>query len=388
MVAALLCVFIATGTFLALFFGLRKPSANAQSAQSAEPADLERVCSDRALSRASCEQLKYEWDASKRNAVSSCDAEHTDADARIECVAKRMTRLGSSADLFASSGGPVYPENYHALRLRVDSHYVCESNGALVVGGTAPVLVRFAKRGSEWTIETPDAARVVVVSESGALELRPRASKAAARFVAKGTVYPSSIALSPLSRVGSSLRSVAGSSVEVRLERAVDGLLVEVKLTAEELSTFEYAANVSAIDIVNRSGCCVEIGGKCSGASAPAQKQRFPLCCGCVDSDPRWCAWKASADAAVVEEGDLARSCCSTRARMFDVGPDYRECSDAKGVDLPGQYAKCEPSEEHTFTFVPAGTWALAPNGVRIPAFGRVTFMRTVGAGYRGVRCI
>ena len=381
-VAILLCV--ATATFFGLFFGLKKGAQTEQLTAEPPAADIERVCSDRALSRASCEQLKFEWDASKRNAVSSCDAENADADARLECVAKRMTRLGSAADLFASSGSAVYPENYHALRMRVDSQYVCESGGALVVGGTTPVLVRFAKRGSEWSIETPDSSRVVVVSESGALALVPRGT-VAARFVAGGTVYPSSITLSPVSRDGSALRSVAGSSVEVRLERALNGLLVEVKLTAEELSTFEYAANVSAIDIINRSGCCVDIAGKCSGASAAAQKQRFPLCCGCVDSDPRWCAWKASADASVVEEGELSRLCCSTRQRMFDVGPDYGEC--AKGTNLPGQYSKCDPSEEHTFTFVPAGAWALAPNGVRIPAFGRVAFMRTVGAGYRGVRC-
>lgn len=372
-------------TVLGLVFGLKKKPATSPSEQSEEPADIERVCSDHSLSRASCEQLKYEWDASKRNAVSSCDAENADADARLECFAKRMTRLGAAADLLASSDSAVYPENYHALRMRVDSQYVCESDGALVVGGTAPALVRFAKRGSEWTIETPDASRVVVVSESGALVLRPRAGTVAARFVAGGTLYPSSITLSPVSRTGSALRSAAGSSVEVRLERAVSGLLVEVKLTAGELSTFEYAANVSAIDIISRSGCCVEIGGKCAGASAAAQSQRFPLCCGCVDSDPRWCAWKASADAAVVDEGELSRRCCSTRARMFDVGPDYTEC--AKGTNLPGQYSKCDPSEEHTFTFVPAGVWELAPNGVRIPAFGRVAFMRTVGAGYRGVRC-
>ena len=381
-IAIVFCVAVATT--LGLFFGLKKP-ATIQSAQSAEPVDLARVCSDRALSRTSCEQLKFEWDASKRNAVSSCDAENADADARLACVAKRMTRLGSAADLFATSGGAVYPENYPALRMRVDSQFVCESDGALVVGGTSPVLVRFAKRGSEWTIETPDASRVVVVSESGALALRPRAGSVAARFVAGGTLYPSSITLSPVSRNGSALRSAAGSSVEVRLVRAVSGLLVEVKLTADELSTFEYASNVSAIDAINGSGCCVEIGGKCAGAAAAAQMQRFPLCCGCVDSDPRWCAWKASADAAVVDEGELARLCCSTRARMFDVGPDYTEC--AKGANLPGQYSKCDPSEEHTFTFVPAGAWALAPNGVRIPAFGRVAFMRTVGAGYRGVRC-
>jgi hypothetical protein len=295
-----------------------------------------------------------------------------------------MTRLGSAGDLFSLAGGAVYPENYHALRLRVDSQYVCESNGALVVGGTTPVLVRFAKRGSEWTIETADAERVVVVSDSGALALRPRSS-VSARFVAGGTPFPSSITLSPLARDGSALRSVPGSSVEVRLERAVSGLLVEVKLTADELSTLEYASNVSAIDTINRAGCCVKLGGQCAGAAAAAQKARFPLCCGCVDSDARWCAWKASADAAVVDEGQLAQLCCSTRARMLDVGPDYTEC--AKGGNLPGQYAKCDPSEEHTFTFVPAGTWALAPSGVRIPAFGRVAFMRAVSAGYRGVRC-
>ena len=378
-------VVVVAATVLGLVFGLKKPPAAAASPQTAEPADIERVCSDRSLSRASCEQLKFEWDASKRNAVSSCDAENADADARLECVAKRMTRLGAAADLFASAGAAVYPENYHALRMRVDSQYVCESDGALVVGGTAPALVRFAKRGSEWTIETPDALRVVVVTESGALALRPRAGSVAARFVAGGTLYPSSITLSPVSRTGSALRSAAGSSVEVRLERAVNGLLVEVKQTADELSTFEYAANVSAIDIINRSGCCVDIGGKCAGASAAAQRLRFPLCCGCVDSDPRWCAWKASADAAVVDEGELSRLCCSTRQRMFDVGPDYGECG--KGTNLPGQYSKCDPSEEHTFTFVPAGAWALAPSGVRIPAFGRVAFMRTVRAGYRGVRC-
>lgn len=379
-VALVLVALVATASALGLYFGLKRVDPPAEEAV----VDLERVCAERALSRASCERLKYEWDASKRNAVSSCDAEHTGADARVECVAQRMTRLGSAADLFASTGAPVYPENYHALKMRVDSQYVCEADGALVVGGATPVLVRFAKRGAEWTIETADAARVVVVSERGELALAPRAGNAA-RFVCAGTLYPSSITLAPVALDGRALRSAAGSSIEVRLERPASGLLVEVKMSASELSTFEYSANVAAIDKINASGCCANLGGGCSGAAAAAQISRYPLCCGCVDADPRWCAWKASVDAAVVDEGPLASSCCSTRQRMFDVGPDYTAC--AKGVDLPGQYPKCDPSEEHTFTFVPAGAWALAPNGVRVPAYGRVAFMRAARAGYRGVRC-
>lgn len=377
-VAVVVAVLVVVGTTVGLVLGLRRRADAPSAAPSAAP-DLDRVCAERALSTASCERLKYEYEASQRNAVASCDAEHADADARLECVAARITRLGAAADLLTS--GAVYPENYAALRLRVDSQYVCESGGALVVGGAAPVLVRFAKRGGEWTIETPDAARVVVVGARGELALAVGSRASAAAFAVGGTPFPSSVTLAPVARDGAALRSVAGASVEVRLERPVAGLLVEVKLTASELSRLEYSSNVAAIDTINRSGCCVSLGAQCT----PAQRQRYPLCCGCADSDARYCAWKASVDASVVDEGALARLCCSTRARMLDVGPDYADCG--KHVDLPGQYAKCGPSDEHTFTFVPAGVWGLAPNGVRLPAYGRVLFMRTARAGYRGVRC-
>jgi hypothetical protein len=144
------------------------------------------------------------------------------------------------------------------------------------------------------------------------------------------------------------------------------------------------------MDAVNGSGCCKSLLGKCTGASAAAQREQFPLCCGaCADAE-KWCAWKAAADASVLDEtGDVARKCCASRNLMLDVTPDYGSCGKpSAGTQLPGQYAaKCEPSDEHTFTFVPAGAWALAPNGVRLPAYGRVLFMRGVSAGYRGVRC-
>ena len=380
-----IAIAIAVGALVALVVGLGLGLKPAPSEPREDEEGVEAICASRGLLHAKCEALRVEWDASKRNVLASCEAQHVDRDARNACFEARMTRTGAAKDLYAE--GAVYPETYPALRMRVASEYVCEgAGGALVVGGDAPVLVRFAKRGAEWTIETHDAARVVVVAPGGALAL---AKRPAARFVVGGTDLASEITLAPVARAGSSLRAVAGGSVEVRLERPV-GLPVDVRSDAAARASLEYAANVAAMDKIN-SGCCAQMlsGGKCEGASAAAQRARHPLCCGgCADADARWCAWRAAADASVLDEtGDVARQCCASRTRMLDVGPDYASC-ESDAPELPGQYAaKCEPKEEHTFTFVPAGVWALAPNGVRVPAYGRVLFMRTVNAGYRGVRC-
>ena len=356
------------------------------SAEASEEADIGQVCAARGMSSAQCDELRVEWDASKRNALAACEAEHADKDARNACVEVRMTRSRDAADMYAE--GAVYPETYAKLSMRVGSEDVCESpDGALVVGGGSPVFVRFVKQGSEWTIETPDAARVVVVAPGGALALAARG--VAARFVATRGALPSSISLSPVARVGAALVVSAGASVDVKLVHPV-GVPVEARLDARELATLQSAMNVAAIDAVNGSGCCVTMRRKCTGPSAAAQRERFPLCCGaCADAE-KWCAWKAAADASVLDEtGDVARKCCASRHLMLDVTPDYKFCEKpSETTQLPGQYAaKCEPRDEHTFTFVPAGAWALAPNGVRVPAYGRVLFMRGVSAGYRGVRC-
>ena len=369
-----------------LVVGFAVHKKNSTSAESPEEADIGQVCAARGMSSAQCDELRVEWDASKRNALAACEAEHEDRDARNACVEARMTRSRAAADMYAE--GAVYPENYAKLSMRVGSEDVCESpDGALVVGGGSPVFVRFAKQRSEWTIETPDAARVVVVAPGGALAFAARG--VAARFVATRGALPSSIALAPVARVGAALVVSAGASVDVKLVHPV-GLPVEVRLDAQELATLESAMNVAAMDAVNGSGCCKSLLGKCTGASAAAQREQFPLCCGaCADAE-KWCAWKAAADASVLDEtGDVARTCCASRNLMLDVTTDYGSCGKpSAGTQLPGQYAaKCEPSDEHTFTFVPAGAWALAPNGVRLPAYGRVLFMRGVSAGYRGVRC-
>ena len=288
------------------------------------------------------------------------------------CITQLLARRAMDNTVIYDA--PVFPDVYAGLYLRVDGVDVSSDESGLVVRSGAPVLFRFLARGGLYAAQAGPLP--VVKQASGELALG-RVDQEHFVFAVKGTGTPNELVLHAVVARGARLVAAAGTVlVSVRRQTLV---AVDVMRTAKEVAALDFALSTASIDKINVADCCAKVGA--SGACGAVGKQRYPLCCSQCTDTLATCAWRARVDVLTAMRDT---PCCATHASMLAFAENYSACG---AGDPTSQYETCEPSAEHSFAFVPRGVWSLAPNGIRIPAYGVAYHMRGAGAGYRGVSC-
>ena len=389
---------------LGLYFGLaqgpRRP-AEGPSDDLDEPLDakeMARLCANAGVTAARCEQLVGEYGmegtASKFSKDLRTCRQNSDPATVESCILDNLKRSSPFESVFdGAKGSAVYPQNYASLTLSVDSLDLARgpSDELALVASEEPLVMRFVLEGARHSIRTADGEKAVYVATNGLLSIGDFKTVARALFDVSGTGSRNTIHVAPVERRDSKLwyapapapaASSSAPHVTMRLDRR-NGLAVDVALDANWLASSEYWHR-AFVTVRNNASCCTKLINGCS----MQDKQQFPLCCSVCDDTTTECEWKARVDAGVD-----ATACCFSWSTLRNEAIDYNSCRVGSArydpaPPRPLQYAlKCDPTPEHTFAFVPAGVWDLAPRGVRLPAYGRVAQMRIAGAGFRGVRC-
>jgi hypothetical protein len=396
---------VVTALVLGLYFGLAQSRTAADPKDPKDPSDpkdddpfdpkeMARRCAVLGVTPARCAEIleEYGMEGTAENFdkdVLECK-KYPDQAQATSCILDNLKRASPFEYVFDGKNAAVYPENYPALTLSVDSVDLSlgQSDELALVERGSPLLMTFKVEGKRHSIRTADGRRAVYVATNGALSVGDTATVQPALFDLLGTGVPNTVRIAPVEKRAGKLffRAVVATSIApfviMRLDRRT-GLAVDVTQSTISLTSGEDAWHRAFIIESNDASCCNKLMGTCSAE----QRQKFPLCCSdCKDSTTA-CEWKASIDAAVDD-----RECCFSWSTLPNEAVDYNSCLAGAGraEPLPPtlQYArKCDPTPAHTFAVVPPGVWALAPSGVRLPAYGRVAQMRIAGSGFRGVRC-
>jgi hypothetical protein len=325
------------------------------------------------------------------DAVSTCGTSTSSQ----ECIRENMTANSMFQELIPQDRSllRVYPQNYRSVTLSVDDKLIVKGqDNSLVLEGTGvPLVMRFVlEADNQYSIQTADATEAVYVGTDNALSLESIGLlKSSARFDVRGTAAGDSatVAVAPLTDKDGKLyftrrpeTPLSVRSVSMRL-RQVNNQYVDVYKDPGMLSDLQWAANRAVIKVTNNAGCCITTWSQNDAkVCTDTMRARYPLCCANCKDEGTWCVWKTPIDAGITDT-----ECCLTWSMLPNQAEDYDVCNG------PNQYTrydqKCDPPDELTFGRVPPGVWTLAPDGVRLPAYGRVAQMRLVSAGYRGDQC-